>query len=88
MPPPEAAQTLEGRLIGQRKVLAMLVAAMPQDGALWARLEERAQVQDHEEDPGVMPSGAYAIEAAAAEEVRLILEMAARSREAAPRDAD
>jgi hypothetical protein len=75
-----SVQTLEGRLIAQRKVLARLVASTPD---AWRALEEPAPFQDHEEDPGVVPSSAYAIEAAAAEELRLIAEDARRFRDEA-----
>jgi hypothetical protein len=73
-----SVQTLEGRLIAQRKVLARLVASTPR---AWRALEQSAPFQDHEEDPGVIPSSAYAIEAAAAEELRLIAEDARRFRD-------
>jgi hypothetical protein len=73
-----SVQTLEGRLIAQRKVLARLVASAPR---AWRALEQSAPFQDHEEDPGVIPSSAYAIEAAVAEELRLIAEDARRFRD-------
>jgi hypothetical protein len=75
-----SVQTLEGRLIAQRKVLARLVASSPR---AWRVLEQPAPFQDHEEDPSVVPSSAYAIEAAAAEELRLIAEDARRFRDEA-----
>lgn len=75
--------SLEGRLIAQRQLLALIVAALADDGGgqadrLWSFLEERSQFQDGEEDPGVLPSSAAAIEGAVADELRLIAETARR----------
>ncbi len=73
--------TNEGRLEGQftahRKILSRLLAALAtgQDPAeLMEYLRQRQVMQDHQEDPGAVPSGAVAILAAEAEEMRLILE--------------
>ena len=74
-------ESLEGRLMAHRKLLALIVAELA-DGAggrrLWSFLDERSQFQDAEEDPGVIPSPGLGIEGALADELRLIAE-AARS---------
>ncbi|WP_209427196.1 hypothetical protein [Pararhodobacter sp. SW119] len=74
MSPPE----LEGRLNGQREVLAVLLAQMmAQAGDDTARrIESLLEISDHQEDPGAVPDPAFAIEAASALEVRLLLERA------------
>ena len=80
MPEPTQA-SLEGRLIAQRQLLALIVAVLDGGGQadrLWSFLEERSQFQDGEEDPGVLPSSAAAIEGAVADELRLIAETARR----------
>ncbi len=71
-------QQLEGRLNAQRETLVMLLAwAMRQPGNdLETRLDDGLSVQDHSEDPGAVPDMAFAIEAAAAEEKKLLLERA------------
>ena len=77
---PASPEILEGRLIAQRKVLAeILVRLGRQDPTLLDALEERSVFRDHEEDPGVVePSPEFAIEAAAADEFRLIVEAVRR----------
>lgn len=73
---PASPETLEGRIIAQRKVLTeILVRLVQQDGTLLESLEDRSVFRDHEEDPGVVDlSPEFAIEAAVADEFRLILE--------------
>jgi hypothetical protein len=75
-------ESLEGRLMAQRKLLALIVAELGgtqgTGDRLWEFLEERTQFQDGEEDPGVMPSTAHGIEGAMADELRLIAEAARR----------
>jgi hypothetical protein len=70
----------EGRLIAHRMVLEALIreAAARSDDAdgFWERLDELCHFQDHEEDPGVVTSQAYGIEATAALEVRRLVETA------------
>ena len=71
------SETLEGRIIAQRKLLARIVAVLEADGKagpITRFLEDRSQYQDNEEDPGAVPSEALAIELAVADELRLILE--------------
>ncbi|EYD76566.1 hypothetical protein Rumeso_01846 [Rubellimicrobium mesophilum DSM 19309] len=77
---PASPEILEGRLIAQRKVLAeILVRLGRQDPTLLDALEERSVFRDHEEDPGVVePSPEFAIEAAVADEFRLIVEAVRR----------
>ncbi|WP_096785980.1 hypothetical protein [Rhodobacter sp. CZR27] len=72
-------ETLEGRLIAQRKVIARLVA-LAGDEALRAWLEERSVMQDQQEDPGAVPSPGVGIEVAIAEEIRHIRDEAERHR--------
>jgi hypothetical protein len=73
-------EILEGRLIAQRKVLAEILVRLGRlDPTLLDALEERSVFRDHEEDPGVVePSPEFAIEAAAADEFRLIVEAVRR----------
>jgi len=67
-------QTLEGRLLAQRRILALTIASLPDTSAARNYLRDRSQFVDNEEDPGVLPSEAFSIEAALAEEFRLIAE--------------
>lgn len=73
-------ETLEGRLIAQRKILALLLARLPADEAasVWEYLDERSTMQDAQEDPGAVPDAGVALQVAIAEEVRLIAEEARR----------
>ncbi|MBM9594547.1 hypothetical protein [Roseitranquillus sediminis] len=78
-------EKLEGRLMGQRKVLALVIATLASGRSaddLLERLEELENFQGYDEDPGAVPTEAFAIEAALAEEVRLIVEAARRARNA------
>jgi hypothetical protein len=77
-------EELEGRLSAQREILISFLAAYLGDGrdTLNARLKDESIFMDGEEDPGVMPSEAYAFEAARAAEIRSILK-AAKARVAA-----
>ena len=79
----QSPESIDGRLIAQRKAMALIIAAM--DGAareaLEGALSDRSVFSGGDEDPGADgPSGAFAIEAAAAEEYRLLLEDAKRFR--------
>ncbi|ABN76446.1 hypothetical protein RSWS8N_03610 [Cereibacter sphaeroides WS8N] len=74
------SDTIEGRLIAQRKVLARLVALAGSD-ALRDWLDERSTMQDHQEDPGAVPAPGIAIEVALAEEIRCIRDEADRLRD-------
>jgi hypothetical protein len=79
---PEASlTTLDARITAQSKLLAMIVAELERDGRaerLWRFLESRVSFQDGEEDPGAIPSEAFAFEGAVAAEMRLIAETARR----------
>lgn len=72
-------ETLEGRLLAQRKVLARLLVELQGD-ALDDFLAHRDHVEEYSEDPGAVPDPAFAVEAAMAEEIRLIREAAERFR--------
>ena len=77
---PETLNT-DARLAAQAKVLAMILAELAAAGLagpLWERLEEREMFQGGEEDPGVIPTEAFAFEAAVAEEIRRIVDDARR----------
>jgi hypothetical protein len=72
----------EARLNAHREVLITLMAALMRNGGFQAafdEIEEETVFMDGEEDPGVVPSKAFATEAHAADEIRLLLE-AARAR--------
>lgn len=63
---------LEAMLIAQRKLLLRVIAQSGAAPALNAEFSEREMFQGHEEDPGVLPSPEFALEAAIAEEMRII----------------
>ncbi len=77
-------EELEGRLSAQREVLISFLAAYLGDGreTLNARLKDETVFMDGEEDPGSVPSEAFAFEAARSAEIRDILR-AAKARVAA-----
>jgi hypothetical protein len=77
-------EELEGRLSAQREVLiAFLAAYLSGDSeTLGARLRDETMFMDGEEDPGVIPSEAFAFEEARSAEIRAILR-AAQARAAA-----
>jgi hypothetical protein len=74
---------LEGRLHGQRRVLAAIMAhLMAREGEDFGQLiDAQLEMSDHQEDPGAVPDPAFAAEAAAALEIRLVLERAREIRE-------
>lgn len=75
-----SAESLEGRIIAHRKLLALLVAHLPQGAqaaAVRTFLDERSAVQDGQEDPGAAPTLENALLLAQADELRLIAERAA-----------
>jgi len=74
----------EGRLSAQREILiAFLAAYLSGDSkSLSARLRDETMFMDGEEDPGVVPSEAFAFEEARSAEIRAILK-AAQARAAA-----
>lgn len=77
---------LEARLHAQRELLialaTQLAGVMPDAERFWAALEEAAPQQNHQEDPGVVASAAFAIEGAMALEYAALLESARRRFEA------
>jgi len=78
----ETPETLEGRIIAHRKILARVIAAMAAGKGgpeLLDYLKDRRHLEFHEEDPGAVPDPGIAIEGAIADEIRQILELA-RSR--------
>lgn len=78
-----APEEMEGRLHAHRELLVDMLAAMIGGEttivAFVQKLRDSATFKDNEEDPGMEPGEAFAIENAAAREVRAILE-AARAR--------
>lgn len=82
-------EEIEGKLSAQREILISLLAAFlsGDSKALDERLREETVFMDGEEDPGVVPSEAFGLEAARAGEIRAILR-AARARVAADRHAN
>lgn len=76
---------MEARLNAHREVLISLMASMMADGRharVFDELEQDAVFRDGEEDPGIVPSKAFASEAHAADEIARLLD-AARARAAA-----
>lgn len=73
-----STEELEGRLNAQREVIAMLLAwARARHGLdddFLAALTDAEQIKDHQEDPGAVPTVAFAIEGAREREIRLIIE--------------
>ena len=73
---------LEARLNAHREVLISLMASMMTDGGhsrVFDELQQDAVFRDGEEDPGIIPSKAFASEAQAADEIARLLD-AARAR--------
>ena len=73
-------QTNEGRIIAQRKVLALVLSRLARtDPSILDTLDSQTVPQGYAEDPGADDySPEFAIEAAIADELRLILEAARR----------
>lgn len=68
-------ESIEGRLIAQRKIIARLIALVPEGPGrddLMDHLASREVMADGGEDPGAVPAPGVAIELAAADEYRLI----------------
>lgn len=69
-------EEIEGRLNAQRETLTLVIALLARLDAtserMWAELEDRFQVQNNQEDPGALPSSAFAIQSAMMREFRLI----------------
>ena len=77
-------ETLEGRLLAQRKVLARLVATFegPAGDDLREYVRDRSHMSGHEEDPGAVPGEGLSIEGALADEMHHISEAAEAHRRA------
>lgn len=71
----------EFRLAAHREILIAVLSALSRRENLWAEikrtLDEARIVQDHEEDPGVVPSEAFARQNAMTAEITAILRDAA-----------
>lgn len=79
----DTPETLEGRILAHRKILARVlqVLASGKGGeSLIEDLKDRRQLELHEEDPGAVPDPALAIEGALADEVRQVLDLARSGR--------
>lgn len=81
-------EELEGRLNAHRELMIDMLSAMIGGEVtiteFLQRLRDDATFKNNEEDPGILPAESFAIENAAARELRSILE-AARARAAADR---
>ena len=75
----QSAEELEGRLNAQRQVMALLLAWLKSRGEGYDQLVsllEELCISDQQEDPGAVPTAAFAIEGARITEIRQILEEA------------
>ncbi|NDV00126.1 hypothetical protein [Pseudoroseicyclus tamaricis] len=68
-------ESLEGRILAQRKLLARIVATL-NDPDLDAFLDQRDHVELSSEDPGAVPDDAFSIEQSVADELKLIRRLA------------
>lgn len=78
-------ESLEGRLVAQRKLLGMIVAELARSGqgeGLLEFLRERQVLHDGQEDPGAVPAEALDFALATADEFRLIAEAVRQARRA------
>lgn len=80
-----AVEEIEGRLNAQRELLVSLLALLMRDmgPAQIEQLEQDILPQNGEEDPGAVPSQAFAIATATADEMRTILKSARMRAQAA-----
>ena len=73
-------EKLELKLMAHRKILTALLAVAARDGDCWTRLMAQLRddlvVQDHEEDPGIVPSSDFALQNALSEELMNIVSRA------------
>ncbi|MQW88935.1 hypothetical protein [Sinorhizobium saheli] len=80
-------QNVEFRLAAHREILVAVLSALARHDELWSEinrlLEEVEIVQDHEEDPGIVPSEAFARQNALTAEITSILEDATARAQAA-----
>lgn len=79
-------EELEAKLHAQREFLVALAASVaeivPDTERFWRALEDAAPLQNHQEDPGVLVSSAFAIAGASALEYEAILDSARKRFEA------
>ncbi|TPN51317.1 MULTISPECIES: hypothetical protein [unclassified Mesorhizobium] len=72
------AEEIEGRLNAIRVLVTLLLTEAAKDSSnpehLFEQIEDELQLQNHQKDPGVLPSRAFAIEAAQASELKVIAE--------------
>lgn len=61
---------LEGRILAHRRILARLIAALPQDerASMMQWMEQREVMRDGQEDPGAVQTEGNALELAMADE--------------------
>jgi hypothetical protein len=73
-------QDLEGRVLAHRKLLITLLDAVaraaPDPDSVWNDIRDSASLLDQEEDPGVLPDAAFAIQVHETEELRSIIAQA------------
>ncbi|TCN33251.1 hypothetical protein [Sinorhizobium americanum] len=73
-------QDVEFQLAAHREILIALISALARHEDVWPEinrvLDEVRIVQDHEEDPGIVPSEAFARQNALTEEITAILRAA------------
>lgn len=74
-------EDLEFRLAAHREILVAVLSALSRRADVWAEIErmldEASIVQDHEEDPGIVPSEAFSRQNAMISEITSILQDAA-----------
>lgn len=70
-------EMIEFQLAAHRKILIALLTVVAKDGECWERLMAHLRddlvVQDHEEDPGIVPSADFAAQNAISEELMRIV---------------
>ena len=73
-------EKIELKLTAHRKILTALLAVAAGDDACWERLMDHLRddlvVQDHEEDPGIVPGPDFAYQNALSEELMDIVSRA------------
>lgn len=74
-------EDLEFRLAAHREILVAVLAALARHDDVWTEvrraLDQALVVQDHEEDPGIVPSEAFARQNAMIAEITSMLQDAA-----------
>ncbi|MCZ4094581.1 hypothetical protein [Sinorhizobium psoraleae] len=81
-------ENIEFRLAAHREILVAVLSALAKNDNAWLVinriLEEELIVQDHEEDPGIVPSEAFARQNAVTAEISSILQDASARAAAEP----